>query len=79
MMLGVKVMKKNKEEGKDNSDNGEVSEEEWKQRMLNAAKVAATKSCGKNSAFLNKLLSQLKPPQKRLENFITRVYNTRDK
>jgi len=50
--------------GKDNSDNGEVSEEEWKQRMLNAAKVAATKSCGKNSAFLNKLLSQLKPPQK---------------
>lgn len=42
----------------------EISEEEWNQRMLNAAKVASAKSCGKNSSFLNKLLAKLTPPKK---------------
>ena len=42
----------------------EVSEEEWKQRMENAAKLASGKMEGKVPAFLQGILAKLRPPRK---------------
>ena len=43
---------------------GEVSEDEWKQRMEDAAKMASGKMEGKTPSFLKDLLANLQPPKK---------------
>jgi predicted metal-dependent peptidase len=48
----------------DGEGNGQVSDEEWQQRMTNAAKAAAGKMAGKMPGFLKKLLDRLNPPKK---------------
>lgn len=54
---------------------GEVSDEEWQQRMTNAAKQASGKMQGKMPRFLKKILDKLNPPKKDwrtlLQEFIT--------
>lgn len=43
---------------------GTVSDEEWQQRMTNAAKQASGKMAGKMPGFLKKILDKLQPPKK---------------
>lgn len=64
-------------EGSDGEGLGDrdISEEEWKERMVSAAKQASGRMAGKTPGFLRKILASINPPKKDwrtlLQEFIT--------